>query len=193
MSLPSAPPAKQLFPLRSPRNSFVAKDFTRTPFLFIDLAGIPIPTFVSAPTSKSPDSNADRPPCAVSSSLTSTPRDQRRATARRHTTPVHGPARRLRVHPAFDHARSRRTDQRHARPNPRPAYHSSPADRREERKKRPLRRRPASEQPMVREVPDYARQYLIEPRIRPPNRTPNSAPQSNPASRAPSPAKPQKP
>jgi hypothetical protein len=30
----------------------------------------------------------------------------------------------------------------------------------------------ASEQPMVREVPDYARQYLIEPRIRPPNRTP---------------------
>ena len=100
------------------------------------------------------------------------PRDQRRATARRHAARLHGPARRLRIHPAFDHARSRRPDQRHARPNPRPADHSSPAHRRQERKKRPLRRRALpkpSEQTMVREVPDYARQYLIEhPEFGPP-------------------------
>src|SRR5579872_67324 len=77
------------------------QDFARNPFRFIDLAGIPstrlnrfidlrqkaiffrsdpwpylyphIPTFVNAPTSKSPDSNADHPPCAASSSVTSTP------------------------------------------------------------------------------------------------------------------------
>jgi len=40
----------------------------------------------------------------------------------------------------------------------------------------------ASEQPMVREAPDYARQYLIE--------HPNSTPQSNPVARAPPPARP---
>jgi hypothetical protein len=43
----------------------------------------------------------------------------------------------------------------------------------------------ASEQPMVHEVPDHARQYLIE--------HPEFGPPSNPGARAPSPARPQKP
>jgi hypothetical protein len=60
---------------------------------------------------------------------------------------------------------------------PNRSLHSSPADRRVEGDKRPLRRRrlPGREQPRGSEAPDYARQYLIE--------HPEFDPQSNPVAR----------
>ena len=97
------------------------------------------------------------------------PRDQRRATARRHATPLHGPARRLRVHPTFDHARSRRPDQRHARPNSREANHPSPAHSRKKCKERPLRH-----QPRIRKAKHGPRSPQLRPTI--PNRTPRTRP-----------------
>ena len=99
---------------------------------------------------------------------------KRRATARRYATPLHGLARRLRVHSTLHHARSRRPAERHARGNPRPANRPGTAHSCEKRQKRPLRRRPLPLERATHGPPG--------PRLRPPipDRTSRTRPPHKP-------------